>query len=177
MRFSLPGKDDGGANALFEIGAAPLAVALGGVLILALPLRLFESAVPTPLIPLLAIYHWSARTPDRIPAPAVLLIGLLQDFLLGAPIGLFACAYLAVRWLVLSQDDFLHGRDRMTLWGGFALASAAATLILWISASASAGRIASIAPAAYQMAFTVLLYPPFAALFDRLDGRADAETI
>jgi len=157
--------------------AAPVLIALAGAVLLALPLRLFEGLAPTPLIPLAAVFHWSARDPDRMPAPAVLAVGLAQDLLTGAPIGLYATLYLAVRWLVLSQDDFLHGRDRGALWGGFALAGAAATVFLWGAAGLEAGRIASIVPALKQIAFTALLYPVLAAAFDRIDGRDGAEMI
>ena len=168
-------RDSEGNDSGLHVAAAPLAVAIFGVILLALPLRLFEAAAPTPLIPLLAVYHWAARDPDLFPAPAVLGVGLLQDLLLSAPFGLFACAYLATRWIVLSQDDFLHGRDRTTLWGGMALVGFAAGLILWLAACARAGGFVSAAPVVTQIGLTVLLYPWASMVFDRLEGRLEGE--
>ena len=56
-----------------------------GVVILALPVRFFDGAVPTPIIPLVIVFFWSIYGPNYLPALSVFLIGLLQDLLTGGP--------------------------------------------------------------------------------------------
>ncbi|MEL6364387.1 MAG: hypothetical protein AAFR11_06065 [Pseudomonadota bacterium] len=166
-----------GVAAQFSSVLPPAALSLAGVVALALPLRLFEAAAPTPILPLLVVYHWSASAPDRFPAPAILAIGLLQDFLLGAPLGQFAAAYLAIRWLTLTQSDFLYGRDGGAMWAGAAATAAVAGAILWLTTSLTAGGFAPVWPAVAQIGLTVLFYPPLSRLFDRIIGARGREAI
>lgn len=173
MEFS---RIDRGPEAAHLASIAPAAlISLAGVIALALPLRLFEATAPTPLIPLLAVYHWTATRPDDFPAPVILVLGFIQDLLLGAPLGLAAAAYLAVRWLTLTQSEFLRGREGGAMWAGMAVMGLAAGLIFWISASIEARGLAPVLPAVAQIGLTVLLYPLAALVFERAQRRVEAE--
>jgi rod shape-determining protein MreD len=140
--------------------AAPTLLGLAGVIILALPIRLFEGLTPTPAIPLVVVFFWSVYGPD---------------FLTGAPLGLWAGVYLVCQFAVLSQRSYFLGRDQKVVWIGFALVAAAASLILWLVMSLMSGVLLPLRGLAAQMTATVLIYPLFGVAFRHLHRRVLVE--
>ena len=153
----------------------PTLLGLFGVLVLALPLRLAEGWFPTPIIPLVVVFFWSIYSPDYLPSPSVFIIGLLQDLLMGGPLGLWAVVYLVTQYAVSSQRAYFLGREQKVVWLGFALAAGVASLILWLVMSLMSGVLLPIGALAAQMAATVLIYPLFGAAFRELHSRVLVE--
>ncbi len=155
--------------------AAPMLLGFLGVIILALPLRLFEGAAPTPIIPLVVVFFWSIYAPAYMPSVSVFLIGLLQDLLTGGPLGLWAVVYLVTQFVVMSQRSYFLGREQKVVWLGFMLAAASASLILWLVMSLMSGVLLPVGGLVAQMATTVLIYPLFGAVFGELHRRVLVE--
>ena len=155
--------------------ATPLLLGLFGVIILALPLRIFEGLAPTPIIPLVVVFFWSIYAPAYMPSLSVFFIGLLQDLLTGGPLGLWAVVYLVTQYIVMSQREYFLGREQKVVWLGFALAAAAASLILWLVMSLMSGVLLPMGGLVAQMAATVLIYPLFGVAFGALHHRVLAE--
>lgn len=155
--------------------AAPTLLGLAGVIILALPVRLFEGWIPTPLIPLVVVFFWTVYGPDYMPPLSVFVIGLLQDLLTGGPLGLWAGVYLVTQYIVLSQRPYFLGREQKVVWIGFALAAAGASIILWLVMSLMSGVLLPVRGLAAQMVATVLIYPLFGIAFRQLHRRVLVE--
>lgn len=155
--------------------ATPTLLGLLGVLLLALPLRLFYGLVPTPILPLVVVFFWSVYAPDYLPSPSIFAIGLLQDFMTGGPLGLWPAVYLFTQHVVLSQRSYFLGREQRVVWLGFAFAAAAASIILWLVMSLLAGVLLPIRGLAIQMAATALVYPVFSSAFSHLHRRVLVE--
>lgn len=155
--------------------ATPTLLGFFGVIILALPLRLFEGVAPTPIIPLVVVFFWSVHAPDYLPSPSVFLIGLLQDLLTGGPLGLWAAVYLITQFAVSSQRAYFLGREQKVVWLGFALAAIAASLILWLVMSLMSGVLLPLSGLAKQIAVTILIYPLFGLVFGELQRRVLVE--
>lgn len=155
--------------------ATPTLVGLFGVVLLALPVRLFAGLVPTPAIPLIAVYFWSIYGPGYLPSASVFAIGLLQDFLTGGPLGLWPAVYLFTQYVVLSQRSYFAGREMKVVWAGFGFAAAGAALMIWLVMSLMSGAALPVLGLAYQSAITVAAYPLFAAMFGRLHRRVIVE--
>ena len=155
--------------------AAPTLLGVFGVIILALPVRLFEGFVPTPIIPLVVIFFWSIYDPDFMPSLSVFFIGLLQDLLTGGPLGLWAAVYLVTQYIVLSQRAYFLGREQKVVWIGFAMAALGASMILWLVMSLMAGLMLPIRGLFYQMFATVMIYPLFGVAFGQLHRRVLVE--
>lgn len=153
----------------------PFMLGLVGVIILALPLRLFEGFAPTPIIPLVVVFFWSIYAPAYMPSASVFFIGLLQDLLTGGPLGLWAVVYLVTQYIVLSQRPYFLGREQKVVWLGFTLAAAGASLILWLVMSLMSGVLLPIRGIVAQMAATVLIYPLFGMAFGELHRRVLVE--
>ncbi len=165
------------AEQLFAIlrSLTPTLLGFVGVLILALPIRFFEGALPTPIIPLVVVFFWSIYSPDFLPSPSVFAIGLLQDLLMGGPLGLWASVYLVTQFAVSSQRAYFLGREQKVVWMGFALAASVASLMLWLVMSLMSGVLLPIGALAAQVAATVLIYPLFGAAFRELHSRVLVE--
>lgn len=153
----------------------PTFLGILGVLILALPIRLFEGALPTPIIPLVVVFFWSIYAPDFLPSPSVFAIGLLQDLLMGGPLGLWASVYLVTQFAVSSQRAYFLGREQKVVWMGFALAATVASLMLWLVMSLMSGALLHVGALAAQVVATILIYPLFGAAFRELHSRVLVE--
>ena len=155
--------------------ATPTLLGLVGVLLLAVPLRLFGGLAPTPILPLVVVFFWSVYAPSYLPAASVFLIGVSQDFLSGGPLGLWPAVYLVTQYVVLSQRSYFLGREQHVVWIGFVVAAAAAALILWLIMSLMTRTLLPLHNVAWQMAATVAVFPLFSAAFRRLHRRVIKE--
>jgi len=110
---------------------------LGLVLIMVsqLPTHLPELGRISPMLALIAVYHWGVFRPELLPSPAVFVLGLFLDLLSGGPVGINAMILLLVYGLVLSQRRFLFGKSFAVVWIGFGVIGAAATLVTFIVVS------------------------------------------
>ena len=137
------------------------------VIIGVVPLRILEFSTVMPLLPLMAVYHWAVFRPRLLPAYAVFLIGILQDILTGAPIGVNALVFLLVYGAVLSQKRFFTGKSFLILWLGFSLIAAVASAMNWLAVSLLSTTIIEIRTAVFQYLLTVGFFPAVAWVFMR----------
>jgi rod shape-determining protein MreD len=137
------------------------------VIIGVVPLRILDFSTVMPLFPLMAVYHWAVFRPRLLPAYAVFLIGILQDILTGAPVGVNALVFLLVYGAVLSQKRFFTGKSFIILWLGFSLIAAAATALNWIAVSLLSVTVVEIRTAAFQYLLTIGFFPALAWVFMR----------
>ena len=151
--------------------AAPTMLGFFGVIVLMLPLRLFEGLVPTPIIPLVVVFFWSIYAPSYMPSVSVFLIGLLQDILTGGPLGLWALVYLITQYVVMSQRAYFMGREQRVVWLGFVLAALSASFLLWFIMSLMSGERMPVMSLAGQVIATILIYPLVGFAFRELHHR------
>ncbi|MFQ5785302.1 MAG: rod shape-determining protein MreD [Alphaproteobacteria bacterium] len=145
----------------------PLVLTLALVLVSVLPLRLPGFSSVTPVVALIAVYHWSIYRPDLLPLTGVFVIGLVQDALAGTPLGLTSLVLLLVQAVVVSQRRFFHGKSFLVEWWGFMLVAPVATLVSWMLASAYFATLITPRPLGFQLLLTVALYPCFTWVFAR----------
>src|SRR5699024_9319580 len=67
------------------------------------PLRAPEVAPLTPALALTAVYYWAVFRPDLLPSWLAFLLGLLQDLLTGAPLGVGVVALVGMHFFVSAQ--------------------------------------------------------------------------
>ena len=141
----------------------PLILVIIGVV----PLRILEFSTVMPLVPLMAVYHWAVFRPRLLPAYAVFLIGILQDILTGAPVGVNALVFLLVYGAVLTQKRCFTGKSFLILWLGFSLIAAAESALNWLAISLLSATIVEIRTAVFQYLLTVGFFPAVAWVFMR----------
>ena len=80
--------------------ALPGAVLLFFVLLTLAPLRAPYLSGALPLLPALVVFQFRLATPERLPGPLLLAMGILLDLLLGgpgAPVGVSALGFVLIR--------------------------------------------------------------------------------
>jgi rod shape-determining protein MreD len=122
---SLPRVNSGAARML------PIATTVLAAIISILPLRVPGYAALTPAFTLMAVYHWSIYRPDLLPTVGLFAVGLAQDLLSGAPVGVGALLLLLARAAVLRYRRHFINRTFPFVWTGFTLLAAGAMLALW----------------------------------------------
>ncbi len=155
---------------------APFALVLGLVVIATLPLRLPGYDATAPNVALIAVFYWAIHRPDLLPAPAAFLIGVWQDLLVGAPLGINALLLLVAHRVVSAQRRILIGKSFAVMWWAFAVTAFAAALGLWLLTMAFHAAALGPEPALIQILSTIAAYPfltwPFAWVQHAVRGPA-----
>ncbi len=145
----------------------PSVFTLALVILNVVPLHIPGFSNVAPLLPLMAVYHWAVFRPRLLPAYAVFMIGLLQDILTGAPIGVNALVFLVVYGAVLSQKRFFIGKSFFILWLGFSLIAAVAATINWLAVSILSATLVEPQTVFFQYLMTLGFFPAIAWIFLR----------
>lgn len=147
---------------------APGAVTVLLVLIGLVPVRIPQFMTVTPLLVLTSVYYWTIHRPDLLRPLAVFAIGLLQDVLSGAPLGLNALVLLSVHGLVVSQRRFFLVSTFALMWFGFALVTVGAAVLEWVIFTAYNATLMRVDAVFAQVLLTLALFPVLAAVFIRI---------
>jgi len=103
---------------------------LGIVAILPIGLPLWGALAP-PLM-LIAVFYWSLARPGLMPPTVAFLLGLAQDLMTGAPLGLSALIMVLTQWVMRGQQRFLVKRPFLVLWAAFLPVVTTAILLEWV---------------------------------------------
>ncbi|UEM04562.1 rod shape-determining protein MreD [Skermanella rosea] len=147
---------------------APLAITAALMLVGMVPLHLPNYAPVAPMLPLMAVYYWVIHRPDLLRPSMAFGLGLLQDLLSGAPLGMTPLIHVLVYWVVLTQRRFFLGTSFAMLWFGFALVAFGAGFVGWLAWSILNLRLLSPNSALMQSTMTVAVFPLFGWLFIRI---------
>jgi len=105
------------------------------VLLTLAPLRAPYLSDALPLLPALVVFQFSLATPERLPGPLLLAMGILLDLLLGgpgAPVGVSALGFVLIRASVVANRRYLVGVPFLFQWMGFCLLTLGYVFIVWI---------------------------------------------
>jgi len=119
----------------------------------------------TPAFGLMAVFYWSVYRPDLLPALAVFALGVLQDLISAAPLGITAVIYLGTYGVVLNQRKVFLGKPFAMSWWGFMMVAIVAAVVRWLLSSIFAGRVLEGHRMVTELAATILLFPLLVWLF------------
>ena len=145
----------------------PFGLTLVLIILGMLPVRIPDYASVAPILAAISLYHWAVYRPHLLPFVAVFLLGVAQDMLSGAPVGLFALVFLTFYGAVVLQRRFLAGKSFPVYWLGFAIVWFLATLELWVLASAFHVTLLDMKAFLFQYLVTAGLFPFVAWIFLR----------
>ena len=150
---SLPRVNSGLARML------PIATTVLAAIIAILPVRVPGYAALTPAFALMAVYHWTIYRPDLLPAVGLFVVGLAQDLLAGAPVGVGALVLLLARAAVLHYRRYFINRTFPFVWTGFTLLAAAAMLALWALHSLLQLSFFDLPTTVFRTVLTIAIFP------------------
>ncbi len=150
-------------------GAIPLLLTIIIAILNIVPLRLPDYAVVAPGFVLMAVYYWTVHRPDLMRPWGVFAVGLIEDILSGAPLGVNALVLLFAHWAIVSQHKTFRGQSFSfaLLWCGFALVASGAKILTMVIALALGYGLGDPSRLLTQYALTVALYPLIALVMGR----------
>jgi rod shape-determining protein MreD len=150
---SLP-RVNGGWARLLPIGTTVVAALLAIV-----PVRLPGYAALVPAFALMAVYHWTIYRPDLLPPIGLFAIGLSQDLLSGALIGVGAVVLLLARGAVLRYRRHFINRTFPFVWGGFTLLAGAAMFGVWLLHCVLQLNLFDLRTTVFRTVLTIAFFP------------------
>jgi rod shape-determining protein MreD len=152
---------------LWARNSTPFGIAVLLVILNVVPTSIPDYATISPTLALIAVYHWAIYRPNLLPLTAVFALGLLQDILSGAPLGVYALVFLTAYGVVLSQRRFLPGKSFMIYWLGFAIIAFGAGVESWVLASIWNFALLDFRSLFFQFLISLGLFPIVAWMFLR----------
>ena len=152
----------------------PGTILLFFVLMTLAPLRVPYLADALPLLPALIVFQFSLATPERLPGPLLLAMGVLLDLLLGgpgAPVGVSALGFVLIRAAVVANRRYLVGVPFVFQWLGFCLLSFGYVFLVWFFTAVWTWTNIDAGPALAQYVVVVVAYPLLAPLLARVRAR------
>jgi len=146
----------------------PFGLSLILVVLSVLPTHIPGYMQIAPILALISIYHWAIYRPNLLPISAVFILGLLQDLLLGTPVGLYILVFLTVYGVVLSQRRFFVGKSFTIYWFGFAAISMLASIESYFLGSIWNVILLDFNAATFQYLILLGIFPAVAWVFLRL---------
>jgi rod shape-determining protein MreD len=137
----------------------PLGLALVAIVFSATPLYLPGYGAVVPNFALMAVFYWSIYRPDLLPAAVAFAIGLIQDAMMGTPVGLNAVVLLGVQGIVVTQRRFFQDKAFAVIWSAFAFVAFGAGIVSWLLAVLFGGGLIGPWPAFFSASLTFALYP------------------
>ncbi|MGK0266931.1 MAG: rod shape-determining protein MreD [Maricaulis sp.] len=145
--------------------AAGCAVSIFTALVVqAAPTQLIDGVNIMPTWPLIAIFLWSGLRPHFMPPIIVFSIGLCQDLLTGAPMGVWALSYLVAMAAFRFRGEDGMPRDLPPILARFAGTLLLAHTIAYGAGSAALGQLADLRPLIIEATATMLMFPLIAYL-------------
>lgn len=143
----------------------PFALSCLLIIVAMVPLRIPDVVPVLPSVTLIAVYYWTIHRPDLMPLWAVFLLGLFQDLIGAAPVGLGILALFVVAGVVRSQWRFFAHASFAVIWSLFGLVAAAAVLTMWVLLCLLEATLLDPQPALFQFFATVAFYPCLSWVF------------
>ncbi len=137
----------------------PLALGLAAVLLGTTPLYLPGYGAVAPDFALMAVFYWAIYRPDLFPAAVAFSVGLVQDALMGTPMGFNALVLLAAYGAIVAQRRFFQNKSFLVVWWAFSLVGLGAALMGWALMSVIDVRFIEPLPPLFAGLVTVGLYP------------------
>jgi rod shape-determining protein MreD len=137
----------------------PMATTVLAAVVAILPVPVPGYAALTPAFALMTVYHWTIYRPDLLPPVGLFAVGLAQDLLTGAPVGVNALALLLARVAVLRYRRYFINCTFPFVWGGFALLDIAAMFGLWALHCLIQFNLFDLRTTVFRAVLTVAIFP------------------
>jgi rod shape-determining protein MreD len=145
----------------------PIATTLLAALVTILPLRIPGYAALTPAFTLMAAYHWTIYRPDLLPPLVLFAIGIGEDLLVGAPVGVGALELLLTYTAVIGYRRYFVNRTFPFVWSGFTLLTVCAMFVLWAVHCLLDATLLDFRNTIFRAVLTVAIFPVASFLLGR----------
>ena len=138
-----------------------------GLFVIGLPFGLPGQAELSPVYTVACVYFWSLYRPASLPAPVVVLAGVLLGLLGLSPLGLWAVLLLVLQGVVLAARRRLAPQPFLLTWLVFCGLAVSCAGLAWMLESLLMLKLLPTQPLLIEALFSVGLYPAVAGFFIR----------
>ena len=116
-------------------------------------------------IQLIIIYFWSLKKPEALGGGHVFFAGLINDVVMGIPLGLSSLSYLVVSFVATYVKNMTVSTRITTDWFTFFIAIFFSNVIFFVLLTNFSETTVSITEMSYNTFFTLLFFPFFWLIF------------
>ncbi|MDX1738908.1 MAG: rod shape-determining protein MreD, partial [Alphaproteobacteria bacterium] len=139
--------------------ALPLLITIIAIFLGIIPLHLDNAEAIKPMFVLACVYYWTIYRPDLFPLLLVFVLGVFQDLLQDAPVGISSFVYLIISFLVGTQRRFFHGKTFGIVWWGFMICAVLAVMLSWLVFCMIAQSLLSPEPFVFRYLMSIAGFP------------------
>ena len=139
--------------------ALPACLILLILLLASVPLLLPDPGACRAAFVLNSVFFWTLYRPSALPAPVVLVLGLLLDLIGHSPLGLWAVLLLLNQAGVLALRRTLTKQGFFVVWLTLAASMIGTSLLEYLIRSLLVLHLLPLMPVVIQAAIGILLYP------------------
>ena len=129
------------------------------IIIMVLPYKIPLISDIMPFLTLIGVYYWSVFKPELLPIGVVFILGLLQDVLLGSPLGLLPLLLIVVQQFIYMQGRQFLERDFLFNWFVFVMIVSGFGFLSWGIASIYFKTLLDYWSILGQIFLTIAFYP------------------
>lgn len=142
-----------------------------------LPFRLLHMSNMTIMISSIAVFYWTLYRPKSLPYWILFLLGCMYDIIAGLPMGLHALTNVVIRSSVLFARGKYTKAPFSAVWLKYVVFSAMIALLHWMLMSLFYGHVFHIGVVITQWFLSVLSYPLFHHVFNKINQRMPKELV
>ncbi|MEO1017992.1 MAG: rod shape-determining protein MreD [Pseudomonadota bacterium] len=139
--------------------ALPFSTCLIASFIDLLPIPSASPEAVSPSLTLAAVFFWSLHRPDLFSNFVCFGFGVFVDAVGGAPMGMTALIFLAVRSMLMTTERYLVAKTFFIVWFYFILISVLAVFLKWILGSLWSQSLLSGEAFVVEWLLTIAVYP------------------
>lgn len=129
------------------------------IIIMILPYNIAMIGDIMPYLTLTGVYYWSVFRARRLPIWTVFILGILQDILLGSPLGMMSLLLIVVQQVIFIQGRHFLERDFVFNWFVFVMLTFGFGIASWAIASLYISEILDYLSVLGQVLMTIAFYP------------------
>lgn len=112
-----------------------------------------------PFLTLIGVYYWSVFKPEFLPIWVVFILGVLQDILMGSPLGLMPLLLIVVQQFIFFQGRQFLERDFIFNWFVFVMLVIGFGIMSWGISSLYFRTLLDYWDVLGQILMTIAFYP------------------
>ncbi len=122
-----------------------------------------------PSMTIISVYYWSISRPELLPLYSVFILGLIEDVLVGGPLGIQAIVLVLVAYTVSTQRHFFTFAPFGYIFSTFILVVTAGLGVNWLVNSLFAWELWDFMTLLVKAAMTMIFYPVVHWLLAKVD--------
>lgn len=129
------------------------------IILMVLPYNLPLISDIMPFLTLISVYYWSVFKPEFLPIWVVFILGVLQDILMGSPLGLMPLLLIIVQQFIFIQGRQFLERDFIFNWFVFVMLVIGFGIMSWGISSLYFRAMLDYWDVLGQIFMTIAFYP------------------